>query len=236
MVGEVGLEPTKAFASGFTVRPLCHSGHSPIHRFVRPEQERPPRRAGRSSRGVYAQPRPGLSTIGPPHATRYKRRDETAPRPQARTAAAFTRRGGHDLIYGWHSAVAALTKSAPPHPEAAGHAECAAAPLRARHSRSARAGRSARDRAAHRPRRRASGHRSPLRSPSRARPCRSRGCAARRRARPGDRPAQCRRHPALRRRLRRGRACADRTPRPGRFRRARQGRLRRARARRAGFG
>ena len=30
VVGEVGLEPTKAFASGFTVRPLCHSGHSPI--------------------------------------------------------------------------------------------------------------------------------------------------------------------------------------------------------------
>ena len=29
LVGEVGLEPTKAFASGFTVRPLCHSGHSP---------------------------------------------------------------------------------------------------------------------------------------------------------------------------------------------------------------
>jgi hypothetical protein len=29
MVGEVGLEPTKAYASGFTVRPLCHSGHSP---------------------------------------------------------------------------------------------------------------------------------------------------------------------------------------------------------------
>ncbi len=29
-MGEVGLEPTKAFASGFTVRPLCHSGHSPI--------------------------------------------------------------------------------------------------------------------------------------------------------------------------------------------------------------
>ncbi len=30
VVGEVGLEPTKAYASGFTVRPLCHSGHSPI--------------------------------------------------------------------------------------------------------------------------------------------------------------------------------------------------------------
>jgi hypothetical protein len=30
MVGEVGLEPTKAYASGFTVRPLCHSGHSPF--------------------------------------------------------------------------------------------------------------------------------------------------------------------------------------------------------------
>src|SRR5262249_32132100 len=29
MEGEVGLEPTKAEASGFTVRPLCHSGHSP---------------------------------------------------------------------------------------------------------------------------------------------------------------------------------------------------------------
>jgi hypothetical protein len=29
VVGEVGLEPTKASASGFTVRPLCHSGHSP---------------------------------------------------------------------------------------------------------------------------------------------------------------------------------------------------------------
>src|SRR3954469_23071377 len=30
LVGEVGLEPTKASASGFTVRPLCHSGHSPV--------------------------------------------------------------------------------------------------------------------------------------------------------------------------------------------------------------
>src|SRR6266700_7468337 len=29
LVGEVGLEPTKASASGFTVRPLCRSGHSP---------------------------------------------------------------------------------------------------------------------------------------------------------------------------------------------------------------
>lgn len=29
MVGEAGLEPAKAQASGFTVRPLCHSGHSP---------------------------------------------------------------------------------------------------------------------------------------------------------------------------------------------------------------
>src|SRR5260221_5275136 len=29
VVGEVGLEPTKAYASGFTVRPLCRSGHSP---------------------------------------------------------------------------------------------------------------------------------------------------------------------------------------------------------------
>jgi hypothetical protein len=31
VVGEVGLEPTKASASGFTVRPLCRSGHSPVH-------------------------------------------------------------------------------------------------------------------------------------------------------------------------------------------------------------
>src|SRR6516225_6878185 len=30
VVGEVGLDPTKASASGFTVRPLCRSGHSPI--------------------------------------------------------------------------------------------------------------------------------------------------------------------------------------------------------------
>src|SRR5215218_1071205 len=30
LVGEVGLEPTKASASGFTVRPLCRSGHSPV--------------------------------------------------------------------------------------------------------------------------------------------------------------------------------------------------------------
>src|SRR5215471_10648732 len=29
VVGEVGLEPTTAYASGFTVRPLCRSGHSP---------------------------------------------------------------------------------------------------------------------------------------------------------------------------------------------------------------
>ena len=29
VVGEAGLEPAKADASGFTVRPLCHSGHSP---------------------------------------------------------------------------------------------------------------------------------------------------------------------------------------------------------------
>src|SRR6202008_4138864 len=29
VVGEVGLEPAKAYARGFTVPPLCHSGHSP---------------------------------------------------------------------------------------------------------------------------------------------------------------------------------------------------------------
>src|SRR5687767_1360461 len=29
VVGEAGLEPAKAYASGFTVRPLCRSGHSP---------------------------------------------------------------------------------------------------------------------------------------------------------------------------------------------------------------
>src|SRR5258708_39908203 len=29
VVGEVGLEPTKAYARGFTVPPLCRSGHSP---------------------------------------------------------------------------------------------------------------------------------------------------------------------------------------------------------------
>ena len=27
MVGQAGLEPAKAYASGVTVRPLCHSGH-----------------------------------------------------------------------------------------------------------------------------------------------------------------------------------------------------------------
>ena len=27
IVGQAGLEPAKANASGFTVRPLCHSGH-----------------------------------------------------------------------------------------------------------------------------------------------------------------------------------------------------------------
>ena len=49
MVVEVGLEPTKAFASGFTVRPLCHSGHST----VRPA-------AGTYVR-FYRNPRPGAS-------------------------------------------------------------------------------------------------------------------------------------------------------------------------------
>ena len=34
VVGEVGLEPTKASASGFTVRPLCRSGHSPATTFA----------------------------------------------------------------------------------------------------------------------------------------------------------------------------------------------------------
>ena len=36
VVGEVGLEPTKAYASGFTVRPLCRSGHSPARAFRAP--------------------------------------------------------------------------------------------------------------------------------------------------------------------------------------------------------
>src|SRR3974390_2534003 len=35
LVGEVGLEPKKAAASGFTVRPLCRSGHSPVSRVVK---------------------------------------------------------------------------------------------------------------------------------------------------------------------------------------------------------
>lgn len=30
LVGPAGLEPAKASASGFTVRPLCRSGHRPI--------------------------------------------------------------------------------------------------------------------------------------------------------------------------------------------------------------
>jgi hypothetical protein len=38
MVGEVGLEPTKASASGFTVRPLCRSGHSPACAVVKHPQ------------------------------------------------------------------------------------------------------------------------------------------------------------------------------------------------------
>src|ERR1700741_2817140 len=29
VVGEVGLEPTKAYARGFTAPPLCRSGHPP---------------------------------------------------------------------------------------------------------------------------------------------------------------------------------------------------------------
>src|ERR1700722_15780195 len=43
LVGEVGLEPTKAYASGFTVRPLCHSGHSP--RAFRQSRSQPPKPA-----------------------------------------------------------------------------------------------------------------------------------------------------------------------------------------------
>ena len=52
VVGEVGLEPTKAYASGFTVRPLCHSGHSPgmLSPGTRPQSEDP---AGRFCRGAY---------------------------------------------------------------------------------------------------------------------------------------------------------------------------------------
>src|ERR1700688_1331206 len=46
MVGEVGLEPTKAKANGFTVRPLCRSGHSPVPRLETADENAPgdPRR------------------------------------------------------------------------------------------------------------------------------------------------------------------------------------------------
>src|SRR5262249_23748608 len=42
VVEEVGLEPTKADASGFTVRPLCHSGHSSKRAPTTPNCSKPP--------------------------------------------------------------------------------------------------------------------------------------------------------------------------------------------------
>src|ERR1700710_1774547 len=36
VVGEAGLEPAKAYARGFTVPPLCHSGHSPSAKSIWP--------------------------------------------------------------------------------------------------------------------------------------------------------------------------------------------------------
>jgi hypothetical protein len=57
LVGEVGLEPTKASASGFTVRPLCRSGHSPA---------RSGHRIGESPRALYGRlPKASQSKTGP---------------------------------------------------------------------------------------------------------------------------------------------------------------------------
>ena len=58
VVGEVGLEPTKAFASGFTVRPLCRSGHSP--------SAPPSRTSGRRNKNAP----PDGASLGPVMATR----------------------------------------------------------------------------------------------------------------------------------------------------------------------
>src|SRR5947209_1401505 len=68
MVGEVGLEPTKASASGFTVRPLCRSGHSPERLTTSPRSvgNAVPRRRGRGfPPGVYGGAAAMVSTARP---------------------------------------------------------------------------------------------------------------------------------------------------------------------------
>src|SRR5262245_50502728 len=79
-VGEVGLEPTKASASGFTVRPLCRSGHSPEPRIPADAWSR--RVMGSALRGVNraksacagAKNASDILILAPPHGTLAARR------------------------------------------------------------------------------------------------------------------------------------------------------------------
>src|SRR3569623_1011098 len=54
VVGEVGLEPTKAYARVFTVPPLCRSGHSPSR--SEPSQDRRTKGFRRGMRGAKERP------------------------------------------------------------------------------------------------------------------------------------------------------------------------------------
>src|SRR5262245_63891318 len=89
VVGEVGLEPTKASASGFTVRPLCRSGHSPEPRIRADAWSR--RVMGSALGGVNRAKSARASAenategliLAPPHGTLAGRRIAHAPTPSA---------------------------------------------------------------------------------------------------------------------------------------------------------
>ena len=160
VVGEAGLEPAKAYASGFTVRPLCRSGHSPD---LEPRIRRMRGLPGYGERVGWCQPRRGSWSVGiaggatgldiglaardcraeivhapPPPA--FIRPTSTAPtalaarRPSAsdgaRRRSAAVRRRGDPLRVAHGES--RTGKSRPPHSAPLCHRECGKAPRRGR--------------------------------------------------------------------------------------------------------
>ena len=129
MVGEVGLEPTKASASGFTVRPLCRSGHSPATGFAgaRSRQAGPRRymvgRAKSVNRKGAELPRQRATEAGMGERQWHAKPPRAAPpRRPATSVTGVSGRGGRAgrrertdapiILYGWHPVVAALANPA----------------------------------------------------------------------------------------------------------------------------
>ena len=100
VVGEVGLEPTKAYARGFTVRPLCHSGHSPARSEPLEASEQKASAAGREGlksadrRVLKAAARPGPQIGARLIVASHPERNDARKRPETAAAArpAFRRR------------------------------------------------------------------------------------------------------------------------------------------------